>query len=210
MPSLLGTAAVRARLTAREFSFDAVVAQLQTLISDLRSIRAGADIRIPVAVALHGIEIEAGLHLELPWGVLRSNDEAVQTVIADALAPQGGVLVTSIPCAVEASSASGDAGPREVPPAKMRAFRSDLENRIQEVTLALLLVDARPPLSGVATRTVGITPFFGTGWGAGQYNPPRCQDRPARSLRTKLISCGRYPTSLRIGTGLRCRFQLDD
>jgi len=171
--ALIGAAAVRARLLRREFDFDAVVAELRALLDDLRSIRAGSEIRLPVVVALHGVNLEPDIHVELPGGVLRAaTDGATQKAVGDVFFPQGGLFVTMIPSAVEVSSASAEDGPRTSPLSKTRAFRRDLEARIQQVTLSLLLVDAWPRLSAVATRAVAITPAFGVGWGAGEYNPP--------------------------------------
>jgi hypothetical protein len=143
------------------------------LLDDLRSIGAGSDIQLPVGVALHGLNLDPGVRVELPWGILLSaTDPATQKAVGDAFSPQGGLFVTTIPCAVEVSSALGEEGPRSPPPSKACSFQRDLETRIQQATLALLLLDVRPPLSAVATRTVSITPLFGVGWGGGEYNPP--------------------------------------
>jgi Apea-like HEPN len=205
---LIGSAAARARLAEEAFTFEALLDQLRALIKDLRTIQAGADIELPTVVALHGVSVQPGLHVNLPWGLLRAMDADAQKAVGDAFVPVGAIFVTSIPCAAEVSSAAEPVGARGPSALKARAFNTDLETRIQQITLSLLLVDASPPLSAIATRTIGITPFFGSGWGAGGYNPAPVP-APAGTLTTnqtetlqsmaKLVDA-RYAVSLAIPT----------
>lgn len=132
---LIGAAVVRARLRIETFTFETVLEELRALIDDLRAIQAGSEIRLPVVVALHGLNVEAGLHIGLPWGSLRGMDVEAQQAVGDAFIPLGALFLTTVSCAVDVSSAVEAEAPRGPTPAKLRAFNTDLEARIQQVTL---------------------------------------------------------------------------
>jgi hypothetical protein len=169
--ALLGAACVRARLMDPAFTLDGVVRQLEALIDDLRAAQAGNQITMPVVVALQGLNIQPGSRFELPWGWLRSVDQDTLKAVGDAFLPRGALFIANVSSWVTVGSGSASEGPPMPPTSRIRAFETELETRIQKTTLSLLLLNESPRLSAVPTRTVAVTPFFGTGWGARGYSP---------------------------------------
>jgi len=202
--ALIGAAAARARLLEPTFELDAVIRQLRRLIADLRQVQADGTLDLPVAASLHGLEVEGGVRISLPWGWLRAMDAAASNAVGDIAAAsnavgdimleQGALLVTPIECRVSVSSAAATeerATPAIEAPSleRLRAFTHQLDERIQKTTLTLLMVETEPRLSAVPSTTVAITPFFGTGWsGGGAHGPTPLPGRAPRLTSAEVES----------------------
>lgn len=185
--ALIGAAAARARLLEPTFELESVIRQLRQLVADLRQVQADGTLELPVVVSLHGLEVEGGVRIALPWGWLRTMDAAASNAVGDIMLEQGALLVTPVECRVSVSSATATeegATPaiEAQPPESLRAFTAQLDERIQKTTLTLLMVETDPRLSAVPSRTVAITPFFGTGWGASGAHWLTPVPGPARRL----------------------------
>lgn len=168
--SLIGAAFARANLLKANLTFASVVDQLTRIVEDLRAVGRSESIDLPVAVHLQGIELEPGRTIDLPWGTLRALDQNALIAIGDLVTTQGALFVTTIKTFVAAGPTTREKEPPSVPPSKLRAFQAELDGKVHKTTLALLLSQEDPPLCGVPTLTVGITPFFGTGWSATRPN----------------------------------------
>jgi hypothetical protein len=146
-----------------------VVEQVEQVINDLRAIQAERSCEVPVVVALSGIDVQPDVWIELPWGWLRGMDQHALRAVGDVFPSGGALLITFVKSAVVVGSAvqSEGAGPPGPSRAELQAFTREMEARVQKTTLALLLLDESPRLAVVPTRNTAITPFFGTGWGAG-------------------------------------------
>lgn len=168
--SVLGAATARARLMHPTFALDRLIEELTAVIGDLYAIVRGEEINLPVAVSLHGLDVQPGERMTLPWGTLLPLDTGVQSALGEAVGTGGAVFATTISSFVARGGAT-DQSPPTLPAAKMRAYETELETRIRKTTLALLLMDREPPRCGVATRSVAITPFFGMGWASAEVTP---------------------------------------
>lgn len=167
---LIGAAVARVVLTEPTLTFSALVDQLRLMVDELRQVQTHGTTPIPIAVSLRGLNAEPGLRIELPWGWLCAMDSQATSAVGDAFQQHGALLVTPLECDVSVQSATSTPVPGTAPEGLQR-FQEELEERVQKTMLTLLLLEETPRLSAVATRTVALTPFFGTGWGASDYGP---------------------------------------
>jgi hypothetical protein len=164
-PAIVGTAAVRAGLTTANLTLGDVVEQVEQVIADLRRIQADGTCDVPVVVALRGIDVQPGVHFKLPWGWLRGMDRQAFRAVGDAVPQGGALLVTVVKSHVLVRRAPQPEPNAELLAPKRQVFTRDMESRVEKATLTLLLLDESPRLAVVPTTEVGITPFFGIGWG---------------------------------------------
>jgi hypothetical protein len=222
--ALIGAASARARLLDAAFTLDGLIAQLRTLVDDLRAISGGNTIAIPIANAVQGLEIQPDCRFELPWGVLRSMDSSTLNAVGDAFQARGAIFVTLIDSAVAIGDAASPNGPPTPKRSATRAFEATLDERFEKLALALLLARHVPRVAGVVTRVVAVTPLFGIGWGASSRSPepvPGEQQRtltansgPALEQAANLVDLRYAPTlaipTRRLTSALSARHDLED